>query len=464
MSLTVIVLSDYSINHNKPTPTVRKIMKSCKKRNIPFYGIRLGEAFVVDSDVFGPELTIHNFDGEGKVINIPKKETVCIARGGAIAEQSHKALMQSLQEAGVFMVNDYDAMETASNKFATAIKLRKNGIPSPKTSLVTNEQSIPIALKEVGNKFPVIIKTIKGSKGIGVMKVESQESLTSVLQGLWKLEGDLILQEYLKIDYDIRSIVVDNEIIASVKRLSSNKGDFRTNKSLGNETEPYKLSEDEKKFVLRAHKASGLYWSGVDHVLDNDGVPQLLEINSSPGTSSDKFWNYKHNKALSGDSIIDDLIEHISDKKNWDYAKTTAGVVEWVKIEGQRVKAKFDTGNWTGGIAIDAQNIKEKNGKVTFDFNGNTYTKKILKTAEVRDGGLGGGKLEDRIYVEMNMSIGNKLASPSIFNLDDRSKKQYKVLVNKDWMIDNNYNIDSSKKFMLGESKKRVSTFREMYI
>ena len=62
------------------------------------------------------------------------------------------------------------------------------------------------------------------------------------------------------------------------------------------------------------------------------------------------------------------------------------------------------------------------------------------------------------------MSIGNKLASPSIFNLDDRSKKQYKVLVNKDWMIDNNYNIDSSKKFMLGESKKRVSTFREMYI
>ena len=64
----------------------------------------------------------------------------------------------------------------------------------------------------------------------------------------------------------------------------------------------------------------------------------------------------------------------------------------------------------------------------------------------------------------MNMSIDGKLPTPTIFNLDDRSTKQYKVLVNKDWMISNNYNIDSSKKFMLGESKKRVSTFRELYI
>ena len=462
--ITIIALTDYDVNNQNPTPTIDRMIKSCKKAGIPFYPIRLGEAFVIDSDVFGKELTIHNYDGDGKVINIPKKDTACIARGSAILDQNNQALMQSLQEAGVFMVNNYDAMDTASNKFATSIKLKRVGIASPKTSLVTNEQSIPIALKEVGDKFPVIIKTIRGSEGIGVMKIESQESLTSVLQGLWKHNAELIIQEYIDIDYDIRTIILDNKLVASVKRIASNEGDFRTNKSLGNKTEPYKLTEEEKKFVLRSHKASGLYFSGVDHILDKDGNPSLLEINGSPGTSSDKFWNYKHNKALSGDVVIDDLIEHLSDKNNWDYAKTTAGVVEWVKIEGEKIKAKFDTGNWTGGIAINAQNIKKKKGKVTFDFNGNTYTKKILKVAEVRDGGLGGGHLEDRIYVEMEMSIGNRLSRPTIFNLDDRSKKQYKVLVNRDWMIDNNYNIDSSKKFMLGESRKRVNTFREMYI
>lgn len=462
--VTVIALTDYDVNNNKPTPTIDRMIKSCKKKGIPFYPIRLGEAFVIDSDVFGKELTIHNYDGEGTVINIPKKDTVCIARGSAILDQNNQALFQSFQEAGVFMVNNYDAMDTASNKFATSIKLKKNGIASPRTSLVTNERSIPIALKEVGDKFPVIVKTIRGSEGIGVMRIESQESLTSVLQGLWKHNAELILQEYVDIDFDIRTIVMNNEILASVKRLASNSGDFRTNKSLGNDTEPYKLSEEEKKFVLKSHKASGLYFSGVDHIIDKDGKPSLLEINGSPGTSSDKFWNYKHNKALSGDTVIDDLIEHLSDKKNWDYAKTTAGVVEWVTIEGMKIKAKFDTGNWTGGIAIDAQDIKEKNGQVTFTFNGKKHKKKIIKVSEVRDGGLDGGHLEDRIYVEMKMSIGNKISQATVFNLDDRSKKQYKVLVNKDWMINNNYNIDSSKKFMLGESKKPLSTFTEMYI
>ena len=178
MSITMIALTDYDVNNQKPTPTIDRMISSCKKKGIPFYPVRLGEAFVIDSDVFGKELTIHNYNGDGKVINIPKKETVCVARGSAILDQNNKALMQSLQEAGVFMVNSFEAMDLASNKFSTAIKLKRSGIPSPKTSLVTNEQSIPIALKEVGNKFPVIIKTIRGSEGIGFMKIESQDSLT----------------------------------------------------------------------------------------------------------------------------------------------------------------------------------------------------------------------------------------------------------------------------------------------
>ena len=63
----------------------------------------------------------------------------------------------------------------------------------------------------------------------------------------------------------------------------------------------------------------------------------------------------------------------------------------------------------------------------------------------------------------MEISCGNGMTRKAMFNLDDRSKKIYKVLVNKDFMKDNNINIDSSKKYMLGESRKTVSTFKEMY-
>ncbi len=215
--------------------------------------------------------------------------------------------------------------------------------------------------------------------------------------------------------------------------------------------------------VLKAAKVSGAYFCGVDHILRN-GSPEILEINSSPGTGSD-FYIYDGDSGDGGDAILEDLLETLSDKSNWDRSKKTIGVVEWVKIEGKKIKAKFDTGNWSGGIAIHAENVKKKGKKVSFTFEGTKYTKPIIHMKDVRDGAHGPGVLETRLFVEMDIQIGDSgIVRKGLFNLDDRSKKAYKVLINKNFMKDNNYNIDSSKKFMLGESKKRVSTFREMYI
>ena len=55
-------------------------------------------------------------------------------------------------------------------------------------------------------------------------------------------------------------------------------------------------------------------------------------------------------------------------------------------------------------------------------------------------------------------------SKPTLFNLDNREDAIYDVLINKGYMADENLVVDPSKKFTLGESVKRVSTFREMYI
>ena len=461
MSLHIIALTDYNANKGKAPPTMRKLAKMAETKSIPFFPVQVEHAYVVDKDLMGSELTIHNYDGKGTKVNVPKADTACIVRGGAMQNPSRRGIIKSLEESGVFMINTLECTTDTANKFTTAIKLRKAGIPTPRTALVVNDQSIPIAVEEVGGKFPIIAKTIEGSKGIGVMKIESEESLKSVLQALWKHDADLIVQEFIEIDFDVRSIVLNDKIIASVKRLNSKKEDFRTNKSLGNKTKPYKLSEKEEKMVLKAAKISGAYFCGVDHILRN-GAPEILEINSSPGTGSD-FFIYDGDSGDGGDAILEDLLETLADKENWNRQKSTYGVVEWVKIEGQKVKAKFDTGNWSGGIAIHAEKIKKKGKKVTFTFNGTEYTRKIEHIRTVRDGAHGPGTEEERIFVEMEISCGNGMTRKAMFNLDDRSKKIYKVLVNKDFMKDNNINIDSSKKYMLGESRKTVSTFKEMY-
>ena len=444
--------------------TVYKLEKQCKKKGIPFYPIRLGEAFVIDNDLFGDKVTIHNFDGEGNKINIKPSDTACIVRGGALTDIAGRGLTRSLEEAGMFMVNRYVPMELCANKFTTAITLLKAKIETPRTALVPNVSAIAIAMKEIGGSFPVIAKTITGAEGIGVMKLESQESLTSVLQGLWKHNAEIILQEYMDIDFDVRTLVLNGRIFASMKRLQSLKSDFRTNKSLGNQFEPYDLSEKEKIIILKAHEASGCYWSGVDTIIQGEDV-YVLEVNGSPGTGDTteiSYMNYYGDKKtkINGSKLISNLLDHIVDKDNWVFPKTSVGVIEWVKIEGMKFKAKLDTGNSTGGVGIHATDLKVKGSKIEFTLNGKRFVKKIEDQKMINSGD---NNWEKRYFIKLNMSLGNNKAKPVLFNLDNRSENVYDVLIDKGYMVDNNLVIDSSKKFTLGESIKRQPTFREMY-
>jgi len=446
--------------------TVYKLEKQAKKRGITFYKVKLGEAFVIDNDLFGDKITIHNFDGEGNKINIKPSETACIVRGGALTDIAGRGLTKSLEEAGMFMINRYVPMELCANKFTSSIALKKANINTPRTALVTNEQSITIAMKEIGGKYPVIAKTITGAEGIGVMKIESVESLTSVLQGLWKHNAEVILQEFMDIEYDVRTLVLDGQVFASMKRKQSIKGDFRTNKSLGADYEPYDLSEEEEKIVLRAAETSGCYFCGVDTIV-NDGKIYVLEVNGSPGTGDSNeisYMNYYGDKKsrINGSKMVDNLLDYISDKDNWAFPKTSVGRIEWVKIEGLKFKAKLDTGNSAGGISLHATDIKEKGKKVSFKFGGKTFNKKIEDTKMIYFGG--GDEGEERLFVKLNMAIGNQKAKPTMFNLDNRHKATYDVLIDKDYLAKNNLVVDAAKKFTLGESLKKVSTFREMHI
>ena len=66
--------------------------------------------------------------------------------------------------------------------------------------------------------------------------------------------SDILIQEYIKTDGDIRVIVLGGKIIASMKRAVV-EGDFRSNVSQGAEVKEYELSELEIEQCLLATKA-----------------------------------------------------------------------------------------------------------------------------------------------------------------------------------------------------------------
>ena len=57
-------------------------------------------------------------------------------------------------------------------------------------------------------------------------------------------ETDILIQEYIKTDGDIRVVIVGDNIIGTMKR-EVVEGDFRSNYTQGGGVKPYKLSEEE---------------------------------------------------------------------------------------------------------------------------------------------------------------------------------------------------------------------------
>jgi ribosomal protein S6--L-glutamate ligase len=67
-------------------------------------------------------------------------------------------------------------------------------------------------------------------------------------------ETEVLIQEYIENDYDIRVHVLGDQVIASMKR-NKIENDFRTNVSLGGTTDKYKPSKEIEELSIKAAKA-----------------------------------------------------------------------------------------------------------------------------------------------------------------------------------------------------------------
>ena len=84
-------------------------------------------------------------------------------------------------------MNSLESMDICENKYVTAQVMEEYNLPVPKYSLIQNEEYLDAALNEIGGKFPVIMKLLSGTQGIGVSIVDSYASYKSVYQTIKKL-------------------------------------------------------------------------------------------------------------------------------------------------------------------------------------------------------------------------------------------------------------------------------------
>ena len=91
-----------------------------------------------------------------------------------------------------------------------------------RTVLVPNEdpETVDIAAQRLDNEFPMVLKTLQGAKGVGVLLVETERSLQSTVSLVYKIDPtcDILLQEYIDMDYDVRVMINNKRVIGAMKR------------------------------------------------------------------------------------------------------------------------------------------------------------------------------------------------------------------------------------------------------
>ena len=425
-----------STEHGDNSITAERLEDEAKKLGFEFYVVKMNGSYIKFDN---GKYTIHK-DDDTKGFELNSDNTVCFMRGTP-SRDSYLDLVSQLERIGIPMVNSRVCLERAADKYRTYLRLKAFGLDQPKTVLCPSPDAAEIAFENLDTKFPIILKTLRGSKGIGVLFVESERSLNSLIQTLYKMdtEADLLMQEYIKTDYDVRAIVLDGKVIAAMRR-NVVEGDFRSNASQGAKVESIELTKLEIDQCIHAAKSIGGIFTGVDFIPSKNRDtqnPLFLEVNSSPGTESIE--------EATGLNISKILLEYFKDKKKRYTVPNDCGYYESVTIKpfGTMV-AKFDTGN-SINCTLHAEDVKIEGNQVTFKHKDKTYkTKHYGKYTSV----TGGGE-DERYIVKYDMEFSGTMYKGIEFGLDNRERMGTEVLLNRKTMRKLNVIVDPQRRFMV---------------
>jgi RimK family alpha-L-glutamate ligase len=183
-----------------------------------------------------------------------------------------------LEDAGVAVVNPPRAIERTVDKFYTSALLERAGLATPQTIVCERAEDAAAAFRVMGD---VIVKPLFGSMGLGMVRVSDDETAWRVFRALEAIRGVYYLQRAIPHEgRDIRAFVVGDRVVAAIERRSPG---WRTNISRGGEASPLSLSAELSEMALRAARAVGAIYAGVDLLPAQNGTVYVLEVNGIPG-------------------------------------------------------------------------------------------------------------------------------------------------------------------------------------
>jgi ribosomal protein S6--L-glutamate ligase len=307
-----------------PNKTGDALVKQAKKMGIDCYQLRVENGYFTENEK--GNLVAHNFIEDKDVVvmsdksktikhdekgwEIDPENTLCFLR---VAVGRGVRLAEQVRLYGVKTINSRFTHMICDDKWLNYLAMKNAGLRQPRTAILTHFENLDVPIKEIGGKYPMILKTAQGTQGVGVIYIDSRKTLLATMQLIRKIDEDIamLIQEFIKTPYDIRVMVLNDEVVGQLKRPVIS-GDFRSNISQGNKPEKIELTELEKSECIKAGKSVNGKWLGVDFIPSTDREkipPYFIEINSSPGTG--------HIDELNNINISKMVLDTFKNRENW---------------------------------------------------------------------------------------------------------------------------------------------------
>ena len=212
----------------------------------------------------------------------PTRVHVVIPRIGASITGYGLAVVNQLDLMSVPVLNNAIPIARSRDKLRALQLLSRFGIDIPRTVMCRYREEVAQAVEMVGG-LPCIIKLIQGTQGVGVMIANTMAEVDGMLNTLWTLGQEILLQELVAESRgrDVRALVVGDRVVAAMRR-TAREGEFRSNIHRGGEARGLELGRDYAEAAVKATRVMGLEVAGVDMLEARTG-PKIMEVNSSPG-------------------------------------------------------------------------------------------------------------------------------------------------------------------------------------
>ncbi len=281
----------------------RKIVRKLKERDIKVKtGINLRHAIAKKGHIVHKKTNVDELD-------------LFFSYNAGEQTQYQVFLYQALNRV-IPCINSYEAFALTEDKFQTSYLLQQHGIPTPEFQLCHRDDTQH--LERIMKKWKkMVYKPTDGWGGVGLTKIDSQETLNMLLPFLNHMDLRFFyVEKFVKYDNtDYRVDVVDGQFVGCYGRKAS-KRDWRTNVTSGGSVFLREPNDEVVDLALRAAKVCGTDIAGIDIIYDMEREEYVvLEVNGIPAFATpeqEKMGLDFNEKKI---DLIVDLIDRKTKKK-----------------------------------------------------------------------------------------------------------------------------------------------------